>query len=70
MNKCFKNGEHLKLLLGSIYGASYCVNKKYTVLFPPDFKCKVESFNLYITDNYVKRTIWRCISRIENTKNH
>ena len=29
------------------------MNKKYIVLFSPDFKYKVDSFNLYITDNYV-----------------
>ena len=40
------------------------VNKKYIV------KYKVDSFNLYITDNYVKRTIGRCIPRVENIKNH
>ena len=34
----------------------------------PDFKYKVDSFNLYIIDNYVKRTIGRCIPRIENIK--
>ena len=27
------------------------------MLFSPDFKYKVDSFNLYIADNYVKRTI-------------
>ena len=46
------------------------MNKKYIVLFSPDFKYKVDSFNLYITDNYVKRTIGRCIPRVENIKNH
>ena len=40
------------------------------MLFSPDFKYKVDSFNLYITDNYVKRTIERCIPRAENIKNH
>ena len=35
------------------------------VLFFPDFEYKVDSFNLYIIDNYVKRTIGRCIPRIE-----
>ena len=34
-------------------------------LFSSDFKYKVDSFNLYIIDNYVKRTIGRCIPRIE-----
>ena len=29
--------------------------------FPPDFKYKVDPFNLYITDNYFKRTIGKCI---------
>ena len=33
------------------------MNKKYMVLFTPDFNCKVNSFNLYIIGNYVKRTI-------------
>ena len=33
------------------------MNKKYTVLFSPDFKYKVNFFNLYIIGNYVKRTI-------------
>ena len=41
------------------------VNKKYIVLFSPDFKYKIDSFNLYIIDNYVKRTIGRYIPRIE-----
>ena len=41
------------------------VNKKYFVLFSPDFEYKVDSFNLYIIDNYVKKTIGRCILRIE-----
>ena len=36
-----------------------------TVLFSPDFKHKVDSFNLYITDNYVKKAIGRCIPRID-----
>ena len=46
------------------------MNKKDIVLFSPDFKYKVDSSNLYITDNYVKRTIGRCIPRVENIKNH
>ena len=33
------------------------MNKKYMVLFSPDFEYKVNSFNLYIIDNYVKMTI-------------
>ena len=33
------------------------MNEKYIVLFSPDFKHKVDSFNLYVTNNYVKRTI-------------
>ena len=41
------------------------MNKKYMVLFSPDFEYKVDSFNLYIIDNYVKRTVGRCIPRIE-----
>ena len=41
------------------------MNKKYVVLFSSDFKYKVDSFNLYIIDNYVKRAIERCIPRIE-----
>ena len=28
------------------------------MLFSPDFKYKVDSFKLYITDNYVKRTVY------------
>ena len=35
------------------------------VLLSPDFEHKVDSFNLYITDNYVEKTIGRCILRIE-----
>ena len=35
------------------------MNKKYIVLFSPDFKYKIDSFKLYIIDNYVKRTIGR-----------
>ena len=31
------------------------------MLFSPDSKYEVDSFNLYIRDNYVKRTIGRCI---------
>ena len=46
------------------------MNKKYIMLFSPDFKYKVDSFNLYIIDSYVKRTIGRCILRVENIKNH
>ena len=65
-DKCFKNGEHLKLFEDTIYGAPKWVNKKkYVVLFGPDFKYKVDSFNLYIIDNYVKKTIGRCLPRIE-----
>ena len=41
------------------------MNKKCVVLFPMDFEYKVDSFNLYIIDNYVKRITGRCISRIE-----
>ena len=37
------------------------MNKKYIVLFSPDFEHKVDSFNLYIIDNYVKRTIGRFV---------
>ena len=44
------------------------MNKKYVVLFSLDFKYKVDSFNLYIIDNYVKRTIGRRIPRIETPK--
>ena len=33
-------------------------------------KYKADSFNLCITDSYVKRTIVRCIPQIENIKNH
>ena len=44
------------------------MNKKYMVLFSPDFEYKVDSFNLYIVDNYIKRTIGRCIPRIESLK--
>ena len=43
-------------------------SKKYVVLFSPDFKYKVDSFNLYIIDNYVKRTTGRRIPRIETPK--
>ena len=53
-----QNWEHQKLFWGTIYGASYWVNKKYIVLFSLDFKNKVDSFNLYITDNYVKKDYW------------
>ena len=35
------------------------------VLVSPDFEYEVNSFNLYIIDSYVKRTIGRCIPRIE-----
>ena len=40
------------------------------MLFSPDFKYMVDSFNLYVTDNNVKRTIERCIPGAENIKNH
>ena len=40
------------------------------MLFSQDFKCKVDSFNLYIIDSYVNRTIERCVPRVENIKNH
>ena len=63
-DKCFKNGEHQKFFEDTIYGAPYFVNKKYMVLFSTDFRYKIGSFNLYIIDNYVKRTIGRCIPRI------
>ena len=61
----FQNGEHQMLFWDTIYGAPYWKNKKYVVLFSPDFKYKVDSFNLQIVDNYVKKTIGRCIPRIE-----
>ena len=32
------------------------------MLFSPDFKYKVNPFNLYVIDNYVKKTIGRCIA--------
>ena len=35
------------------------------MLFSQDFKYKVESFNLYIIDRYVKRTIGRRVPQIE-----
>ena len=41
------------------------MDKKYIVSFSPDFKYKVDPFNLYIIDSYVKRTIGRCIPRVE-----
>ena len=41
------------------------VNKNYIVLFSQDFKNKVQSFNLYIIDSYIKRTLGRWIPRIE-----
>ena len=44
------------------------MNKQYIVLFFPDFKDKVDSFNLYIADIYVKRIIGKCIPRIENIR--
>ena len=31
------------------------------LLFSPDFKYKVDPFNVYIIDNYVKKTGERCI---------
>ena len=34
-------------------------------LFSPDFKYKVDPFNLYIIDNYVKRTIGRYKPQVE-----
>ena len=43
----------------------FMVTKKYMVLFSPDFKYKVDSFNLYIIDNYVERTTGKCILQIE-----
>ena len=49
----------------TIYGAPYRVNKKYMMLFSPDFKYKVESFNLYIIDKYFTRTTGRRIPQIE-----
>ena len=64
-DKCFKTGEHQSLFQDTIYGAPYLVNKKYMVLFYTDFKNKADSFNLYIMDNNVKRTIEKCIPRIE-----
>ena len=42
------------------------MNKKYMVLFSPDFKYKVDSFNLYIIDNYVKRTIGSVSRKLSN----
>ena len=54
-----------KAFQDTIYGAPYGVNKKYIVLFSPDFKYKIDSFNLYIADNYVKRTIERYIPLTE-----
>ena len=63
-NKCLKNGN-TKVFQDTIYGAQYWVNKKYVVLFSPGFKYQVDSFNLYIIENYVKRTIGRCIPRTE-----
>ena len=64
-DKCFKNTEHQKLFWDTIYGAPYWVNKKYMVLFSPDFKYEVDSFNFYIKDNYVNKTIGKCILRIK-----
>ena len=43
----------------------HTVNKKYMVLFFLDFKYKVDRFNLCIIDNYVERTIGRCVPQIE-----
>ena len=38
------------------------------MLFSPDVKYKEDSFTLYMTDDYVKRTIGRCIPRLGNIK--
>ena len=39
--------------------------KKIYGVTSPDFKCKVDHFNLYIINNFIKRSIGRCIPRIE-----
>ena len=49
----------------TIYGAQYSVDKKYKVLFSRDFKYNEDNFNLCMIDSYVKRTIGRCIPRVE-----
>ena len=64
-DKCFKNGNTKSFLRHNLWYTILSEYKKYMVLFSPDFKYKVDSFNLYIIDNYVKRTIGRCIPRID-----
>ena len=63
-DKCSKHGEHQKLFCDNLW-CTVLSEQKYIVLFSLDFKYKVDSFNLYIIDNNVKRTIGRCIQRIE-----
>ena len=48
------------------------MNKKYVVLLSPDFEYKVDSFNLYIIDNYVKRTTGGVYRELSNVlrRNH
>ena len=50
----------------TIYGAPYWVDKEYMVLFSTDFKYNLDPFNLYIIDNYVKRTIGRWYRELSN----
>ena len=50
--------QMVQLLSAHIVEPTMCVNLTLALL-SPDFKCKVDSFNLYIIDNYVKKTIGR-----------
>ena len=48
------------------------MNKKYVVLFSSDFKYKIDSFNLYIIDNYGKGLLGGVYCELSNflRRNH
>ena len=59
-----KRGTPKAFLRHNLWCTAVSEKEMYGVVFP-GFKYKPDSFNLYIIDNYVKRTTGRCIPRIE-----
>ena len=55
-----------KLFLDKIYGAPYCLDKKYMLLFSPDFKYKVDPFSVDVIDNYVKELLGGIYRELSN----
>ena len=59
-----KTGNTNSFLKHNLWCTALSEKEMFGVIFP-DFKYKADSFELYVIDNYVERTIGRCIPQIE-----